>query len=145
MSRARHSNTEDGGPSFFAAQVAEPLASRLRPRTLDEYVGQRHLLGVGMPLREAISRGRVDSMVFWGPPGVGKTTLARLLAQSADAAFVAFSAVSDGVARVREVVQEAARRRTPAAAPSSSSMRFIDSTARNKTRSCRMSKAASWY
>ncbi|MEI6739878.1 MAG: replication-associated recombination protein A [Gemmatimonadaceae bacterium] len=97
--------------SLFAERVAEPLAARLRPRTLEEYVGQQHLLGPGMPLREALSRGRVDSMVFWGPPGVGKTTLARLLAQSADAAFVAFSAVSDGVARVREVVAEAERRR----------------------------------
>ena len=100
-----------GSPSLFASRVGEPLASRLRPRTLDEYIGQRHLLGVGMPLRESLSRGVVDSMVFWGPPGVGKTTLARLLAQSADAAFVAFSAVSDGVARVREVVAEAERRR----------------------------------
>jgi putative ATPase len=99
------------GPSLFASRVAEPLASRLRPRTLEEYVGQRHLLGVGMPLRETLSRGIVDSMVFWGPPGVGKTTLARLLAQCADAAFVSFSAVSDGVARVREVVAEAEGRR----------------------------------
>ena len=64
-----------------------------------------------MPLREALSRGIVDSMVLWGPPGVGKTTLARLFAQSADAVFVAFSAVSDGVARVREVVGEAEQRR----------------------------------
>ncbi len=99
------------GPSLFAAKVPEPLASRFRPRTLEEYIGQHHLLGAGMPLREALSRGRVDSMVFWGPPGVGKTTLARLLAQSADAAFVAFSAVTDGVARVREVVAEAQERR----------------------------------
>jgi len=91
--------------------VPEPLASRLRPRTLEEYLGQRHLLGVGMPLRESLSRGVVDSMVFWGPPGVGKTTLAKLLAQSADAAFVAFSAVTDGVARVREVVADAEHRR----------------------------------
>ncbi|WP_345786966.1 replication-associated recombination protein A [Gemmatimonas aurantiaca] len=83
----------------------------MRPRTLEEYLGQEHLLGVGMPLREALSRGKVDSMVFWGPPGVGKTTLARLLAQSADAAFVSFSAVSDGVARVREIVAEAEARR----------------------------------
>jgi putative ATPase len=83
----------------------------LRPRTLDEYIGQRHLLGPGKPLREALSRGIVDSMVLWGPPGVGKTTLARLFAQSADAAFVSFSAVSDGVARVREVVAEAEKRR----------------------------------
>ncbi len=99
------------GPSLFAGRVAEPLAARLRPRTLDEYIGQEHLLGVGKPLRETLSRGIIDSMVLWGPPGVGKTTLARLFAQSADAAFVSFSAVSDGVARVREVVAEAERRR----------------------------------
>ncbi len=108
MSRAQRATSS---PSLFAAKVPEPLASRLRPRTLDEYVGQQHLLGAGMPLRETLSRGIVDSMVFWGPPGVGKTTLARLLAQSADAEFVAFSAVSDGVARVREVVAEAEARR----------------------------------
>ncbi len=114
MSRGSRSDSSSGGsrsPSLFAAKVPEPLASRFRPRTLDEYIGQHHLLGAGMPLREALSRGRVDSMVFWGPPGVGKTTLARLLAQSADAAFVSFSAVSDGVARVREVVAEAEHRR----------------------------------
>lgn len=105
------SSRKGAGASLFAARVPEPLASRLRPRTLDEYIGQHHLLGPGMPLRETLSRGIVDSMVFWGPPGVGKTTLARLLAQSADAAFVAFSAVSDGVARVREVVVEAQERR----------------------------------
>ncbi|MCC6244740.1 MAG: replication-associated recombination protein A [Gemmatimonadaceae bacterium] len=99
------------GPSLFAARVLEPLAARFRPRTLDEYIGQQHLLGAGMPLRETLSRGIVDSMVLWGPPGVGKTTLARLFAQSADAVFVSFSAVSDGVARVREVVADAERRR----------------------------------
>lgn len=104
-------NPRSTGPSLFASRVAEPLAARMRPRTLEEYLGQEHLLGVGMPLREALSRGKVDSMVFWGPPGVGKTTLARLLAQSADAAFVSFSAVSDGVARVREIVAEAEARR----------------------------------
>jgi putative ATPase len=98
-------------PSLFAARVPEPLAARLRPRTLDEYVGQRHLLGPGKALREALARGIVDSMILWGPPGVGKTTLARLFAQAADAEFVSFSAVSDGVARVREVVAEAEARR----------------------------------
>lgn len=113
MSRGptRSGDRPSSGPSLFAARVAEPLASRFRPRTLAEFIGQHHLLGPGMPLRETLSRGIVDSMVFWGPPGVGKTTLARLLAQSADAAFVAFSAVSDGVARVREVVAEADDRR----------------------------------
>ncbi len=99
------------GPSLFAGRVPEPLAARLRPRTLEEYIGQQHLLGIGKPLREQLARGIVDSMVLWGPPGVGKTTLARLFAQSADAAFVSFSAVSDGVARVRDVVAEAQRRR----------------------------------
>ncbi|MEP6764484.1 MAG: replication-associated recombination protein A [Gemmatimonadaceae bacterium] len=98
-------------PSLFASRVSEPLAARLRPRSLDEYVGQQHLLAAGMSLRQQLARGVVDSMILWGPPGVGKTTLARLFAQSADAAFVSFSAVSDGVARVREIVAEAEDRR----------------------------------
>jgi putative ATPase len=97
--------------SLFAQARSEPLAARLRPRTLAEFIGQPHLLGPGAPLRVAIDRGRIDSMILWGPPGVGKTTLARLLASAADAEFVAFSAVTDGVARVREIVAEAARRR----------------------------------
>ncbi len=97
--------------SLFASQVAEPLASRLRPRTLDEIVGQAHLLAPGAPLRFAIEKGAIDSLILWGPPGVGKTTLARVLARATDAEFVAFSAVTDGVARVREVVAEARSRR----------------------------------
>lgn len=107
----RSSSRTGASPSLFAAGVAEPLAARMRPQRLEEYLGQQHLLGPGRPLRESLSRGIVDSMVLWGPPGVGKTTLARLFAQSAEAAFVAFSAVSDGVSRVREVVAEAERRR----------------------------------
>ncbi len=97
--------------SLFSAQVAEPLASRLRPRSLDEFVGQSHLIGAGAPLRAAIERRVIDSMILWGPPGVGKTTLARLLARATDAEFVSFSAVSDGVARVREIVADAEKRR----------------------------------
>ena len=98
-------------PSLFASKVPEPLAARMRPQSLDEYIGQQHLLAPGMPLRQQLARGVVDSMILWGPPGVGKTTLARLFAGSANAAFVSFSAVSDGVARVREVVAEAEDRR----------------------------------
>jgi putative ATPase len=97
--------------SLFAQGMSEPLAARLRPRSLDEFVGQQHLLGPGAPLRVAIERRAIDSMIFWGPPGVGKTTLARLLARQTEAEFVAFSAVTDGVARVREIVAEAQRRR----------------------------------
>ncbi|HZR36647.1 MAG TPA: AAA family ATPase, partial [Nevskia sp.] len=76
-----------------ATPVSQPLAERMRPRTLDEVVGQEHLLAGGAPLRVALESGRIPSMVFWGPPGVGKTTLARLIAQYADAQFLTLSAV----------------------------------------------------
>src|SRR4051812_13666360 len=96
------------GPSLFAAAAPpQPLAARMRPRTLDEYAGQRHLLAPGKPLRESIEKGTVTSMVFWGPPGTGKTTLARLIARYTDREFVPFSAVTEGVPRVREIVREA--------------------------------------
>jgi len=97
--------------SLFDSPALEPLASRLRPRTLAEVVGQQQLLGEGAPLRVAIERRAIDSLILWGPPGVGKTTLARLLAHATDAEFVSFSAVTDGVARVREVVVDAQHRR----------------------------------
>jgi putative ATPase len=83
----------------------------MRPRTLDEVVGQAHLLGPGRPLRRELETGRIASMLFWGPPGSGKTTLGRLIAQHGEREFVPFSAVSEGVPRVREVVAEAEARR----------------------------------
>ncbi|GAA4336480.1 replication-associated recombination protein A [Pigmentiphaga soli] len=81
-----------------------PLAERLRPRTIDDVVGQAHLLGPGKPLRVAFQSGRPHSMIFWGPPGVGKTTLARLMANAFDAQFIAISAVLGGVKDIRDAV-----------------------------------------
>jgi len=88
-----------------------PLAERLRPSTLDEIVGQGHLVGPGAVLRRAIEADRVPSMILWGPPGTGKTTLARVLARHTRAAFTALSAVSAGVREVREIVEQARERR----------------------------------
>jgi putative ATPase len=82
----------------------------MRPRTLDEVAGQRHLLDRGRALRESIERGETGSILFWGPPGTGKTTLARLIARYAKGEFIPFSAVSDGIPRIREVVADAERR-----------------------------------
>jgi putative ATPase len=84
-----------------------PLAERLRPRSLDEVIGQAHLLGPGKPLRTAFESGRLHSMILWGPPGVGKTTLARLMADAFDAQFIAISAVLGGVKDIREAVERA--------------------------------------
>ena len=96
-------------PSLFAP--AAPLAARLRPRTLDEVVGQAHLLAPGHALGDAIRRGDVGSVILWGPPGSGKTTLARVIARHTEREFVTFSAVTEGVQRVREILREAEDRR----------------------------------
>ncbi|MDN3921844.1 replication-associated recombination protein A [Roseateles violae] len=87
--------------------AGQPLAERLRPTRLDEVIGQRQLLGPGMPLRVAFESGRLHSMILWGPPGVGKTTLARLMAQAFDAQFITISAVLGGVKDIREAVERA--------------------------------------
>jgi putative ATPase len=93
-----------------AGEDLRPLAERMRPRSLDEMVGQRRLLAPGSALRRAVENGRVHSMILWGPPGCGKTTLALLLAQYAEAEFQAISAVLSGLPQVREVLAEAAAR-----------------------------------
>jgi putative ATPase len=94
-----------------AVAAATPLAHRLRPSSFDDFLGQDKLLGPGKPLREAIEQGAVTSMVLWGPPGCGKTTLARLVARYTAKEFVTFSAVTEGVPRVREIIREAEQRR----------------------------------
>ncbi len=94
-----------------------PLADRMRPRTLAEFIGQRHLLAPGKPLREAIERGQLHSMVLWGPPGTGKTTLARLIAQRSDAEFIALSAVVAGVKDIRAAVDHARDARASSGRP----------------------------
>ncbi|HZI28339.1 MAG TPA: replication-associated recombination protein A [Gemmatimonadaceae bacterium] len=98
------------GSLFAGSAPAAPLAARMRPRTLNEFVGQESVLAPGKPLREAIERGTVGSLILWGPPGSGKTTLGFLVAQTTDREFVPFSAVTEGVPRVREIIGEAARR-----------------------------------
>lgn len=97
--------------SLFATPSHAPLAARLRPRALDEVAGQQHLLGSGQALRVAIERGETGSILLWGPPGTGKTTIARLVARHVDAEFVPFSAVTDGIPRLREIVADAEKRR----------------------------------
>ncbi|CEE00082.1 MULTISPECIES: replication-associated recombination protein A [Bacillaceae] len=100
-------------PSLFENDNDEsrPLASRVRPQSLDEFVGQKHLIGKGKVLREMIEHDRVSSMIFWGPPGVGKTTLAKIIANQTQSEFINFSAVTSGIKDIRNVMKEAEERR----------------------------------
>ena len=87
--------------------MSQPLAERLRPKTLDDYIGQKHLVGPGAVLRKMIDAGRVPSFILWGPPGVGKTTLAQIISNKLEAPFYTLSAISSGVKDVREVIEKA--------------------------------------
>ena len=102
--------------------IAAPLAERMRPRTLDEFVGQQHLLGPGKPLRVQIERDDPASMIFWGPPGVGKTTLAKIIAETTHATFIEFSAVLSGIKEIKQVMADAEK----AAHYGSRTILFID-------------------
>ena len=94
-------------PSLFSSTVPQPLAARLRPETLDEYVGQTHLVGKNGILRRLIENDSISSMIFWGPPGVGKTTLAQIIAHTTRSRFIEFSAVTSGIKEIREVMKQA--------------------------------------
>ncbi len=95
--------------SLFTQEInlSAPLASRLRPQTLDDYIGQEHLVGKGKVLRQMLEKDRISSMVFWGPPGVGKTTLARIIAHMTRSSFIDFSAVTSGIKEIKDVMKQA--------------------------------------
>lgn len=97
--------------TFFERDDAAPLAARMRPQDLDEIVGQEHLLGKGKVLRRLVESDHISSMIFWGPPGVGKTTLARVIARCTKAEFIDFSAVTSGIREIREVMKQAEENR----------------------------------
>ena len=92
---------------FDNREVYAPLASRLRPSTLEDFVGQKHLLGDGKILRQLIEKDQISSMIFWGPPGVGKTTLARIIAGKTKSEFIDFSAVTSGIKEIKNVMEHA--------------------------------------
>lgn len=97
--------------NMFEREGDQPLAARLRPRNLDEFVGQKHLLGEGKVLRRLIENDNIGSMIFWGPPGVGKTTLARIIAGMTKSQFIDFSAVTSGIKEIKQVMEQAERNR----------------------------------
>src|SRR5713226_3801555 len=101
----------DSAPLETAADSRRPLAERMRPDKLEDFVGQQHILGAGKPLRAQIERDELSSLILWGPPGVGKTTLARLIATTTRCDFIPFSAVLSGIKEIKAVMVEAERNR----------------------------------
>ena len=93
--------------SLFTEKTNAPLADRMRPESLDEYVGQQHLIGENKVLRKMIERDEVQSMIFWGPPGVGKTTLAQIIAKTTKSQYITFSAVNSGIKEIKEIMNKA--------------------------------------
>ncbi len=132
-----------GQPTFFQ-RSAEPLAARMRPKTLEQFLGQERLLSPGRALGELIRRGDVGSCIFWGPPGSGKTTLARLIANYTDRHFEPFSAVTEGVGRVREIIKAAEERlKYEGRGTILFATRSTASTKHSRTRFCRGSRTGS--
>lgn len=130
---SRKASTQEPQP------MLRPLAERMRPGTLDEVVGQTHLLGAGAPLRTAFEQHRPHSMILWGPPGVGKTTLARLMASAFDLPFISISAVLGGVKEIRDAVDAAKETMRLTGRPTLLLwMRSIDSARASRTPFCLM-------
>ena len=117
---------------FDDRKQTAPLASRLRPLTLADFAGQEHLLGEGKMLRQLIERDQISSMIFWGPPGVGKTTLASIIAGRTKADFINFSAVTSGIKEIREVMSRAENSRRMGVR----TVRSTGSIRRSRMRSC---------
>lgn len=126
---------EEENPNIF-----RPLADRMRPETLDEYVGQKQLVAKGNLLQKMIENDQITSMIFWGPPGVGKTTLAQIIARQTRSHFINFSAVQSGIKEIREVMKKRNRTGMRMRKRSYSWMRSIASTKRSRTLFCRMWK-----
>ncbi len=129
-------------PQDDAVDKSRPLADRMRPRTLDEFVGQEHILGPGKSLRVQIERDDTGSLIFWGPPGVGKTTLAKIIARMTHADFIEFSAVLSGIKEIKQVMADAERARQYGTRTSSSSTKSIASTRPSRTHFCLTSRRA---
>ena len=127
---------------LFASLAPTPLAERMRPKALDEILGQDHLLGPEGPLGRMLAARKLSSLILWGPPGCGKTTIARLLAESVDLHFEPLSAVFSGVADLRRIFEAARQRRKDGKGTCCSSTRSTVSTAPSRTAFCPMSRTA---